>query len=264
MSDRRPNNNNAQKESACPRQFELVQAISGVTQPGKTQAILDHTQACPRCRGIVTQLKHDRHDFLNRHPTDIGSAQIIARAHQQKRSSRLALWLAPASAALAALLLVILLLESPQPGPGIRTKGEISLKFYIQQGDQAIPGKSGGIYHENDRIQFVYSSGANRYLFLVSIDDQGKVSNFNHEKKTSSVSIIPGANRVLAGSIILDDSIGPERIFAIFSNQPLRFDQIRQAARSAYTELRSHGKSVEDLTQLPLEFSQATLIIYKR
>jgi len=264
MNEERPNNMNDRKETDCPRQFELVQAISGVARPGKTEAILRHIDSCPRCDGIVKLLKQQHHDFMSRHPADITGPQLIARAREQKRSGRLALWLAPAGAAVAALLLVILLTESPRPDSGIRTKGDISLKFYIQQGDQSIPGQAGGVYRENDRIQFVYSSGANRYLFLVSIDDEGMVSNFNFENKTDSVLIAPGTDRVLDGSIILDDSTGPERIFAVFSKRPLHFDQVKLAAQAAYRDLLSHGKSVQDLGRLPLEFPQASVLIHKQ
>ena len=107
---------------------------------------------------------------------------------------------------------------------------------------EAVPGQAGGIYHKDDRIQFSYSSGPNRYVFLVSLDERGTVSNFNHQGKATSVPIKPGSNRVLEGSIILDDSVGPERIFAVFSNQPLRFDELKDAADRAYRDLAKQAQ----------------------
>ncbi|MBW1872040.1 MAG: hypothetical protein JRJ19_08255, partial [Deltaproteobacteria bacterium] len=96
MNEERPNNMNDRKETDCPRQFELVQAISGVARPGKTEAILRHIDSCPRCDGIVKLLKHNQHEFISLHPANIVSTQLIARARKHERSSRIAFWLAPA------------------------------------------------------------------------------------------------------------------------------------------------------------------------
>jgi hypothetical protein len=246
----------------CPRRFDLIRLTAGDGEEKEMQALRDHASSCPTCGAILTSLEKQQHDFLERRPFSEVAPAFIEGGRKHASRRRLVFRLVPA-AAVVLLALGVIWLTLPTE-PGIRTKGEISLAFYVQKGAEAVPGRSGGIYRENDRIQFTYSSGSHRYLFLVSLDDHGAVSNFNHKASDSSIPISPGSNRLLEGSIILDDSIGPERIFAIFSSTPLRFKEIKAATDRAHRELKKTGGSVRDLTRLPLPYPQASVLLMKK
>lgn len=256
-------------EIRCPRRFDLIRLTAGDLQAEDARALSAHTATCPRCAAELAAIERGREDFLARHPFEEVAPAMLRGARRRNRGRRLAFGLVPAGAA-AALLMVIFqvlrpgpLAEQP-PGPGIRTKGEISLGFYVQRGDRAVPGRPGETLRRDDRIQFAYSSGSNRYVFLLSLDDRGAVSNFNHQASPTSVPIQPGSGRLLEGSIILDASVGPERIFAVFSDRPLHFDQVRGAAQEAYREIRRGGGGVGDIDSLPLPHPQASILIQKK
>jgi hypothetical protein len=241
----------------CPRRFELIRLAAGDGEEKELSALRAHAESCPQCGSVLTSLEQQRHEFLERHPFE----KIAPRLLQGPRRRSL-LRLVPA--AVVGLLLLGVLWYAFRPGPAIRTKGDIALAFYVKKGEEAVMGQPGGIYRQNDRIQFAYSSGPHRYVFLVSLDDRGTVSNFNHRGAETSIPIQPGSNRVLEGSIILDDSVGPERIFAVFSNQPLRFEEVKNAADKAYRELLKSGAGIRDLDRLPLPHSQASVLIVKK
>ena len=174
--------------------------------------------------------------------------------------------LVPAGAVGAILLIlafVLIMCPDEPTQASIRTKGDVSIRLHVLCGGQAEPGESGGTYKEGDRIQFDYTSGANRYLFLVSLDEAGRVSNFNYQGSPTSVAIVPGGGLLLEGSIILDDSPHPERVFAVFSNEPLDWKTLERAARRAYDELKEEGGSVKDLRRLPIDLPQASVLLIR-
>jgi hypothetical protein len=256
--------NDDKLHGACPRRFELIRLAAGDGEEQELATLRAHANSCPACGAILTSLEMQNKDFLERRPFSKIAPALFQGGHKLASRRRFVLRLVPATAAAVVLLALGVIWFALRPEPTIRTKGDIALAFYVQKGAEAVPGRSGGTYHENDRIQFAYSSGPHRYVFLVSLDDRGNVSNFNHRSATASVPIEPGSGRVLEGSIILDASVGPERVFAIFSNSPLQLEEVKDAAKRAYHDLQKSGKSVRDLTRLPLHHSQASVLLFKK
>jgi len=251
----------------CPREFDWTLAAAEPQTPG-ARALSDHAASCPRCAARLAAREGERALLAQRHPFEEFRAAVEARVAQGARRRRLALRLVPALAACAALVAGLALWPAPRPAPGdaggLRTKGSIGLRFYVQRGAESEPGVSGGEYHENERIQFTYSSGPHRFLFLVSLDERGRVSNFNHRGEPRSVAIAPGEDRVLEGSIILDSATGYERVFAVFSDRPLAYGEVRRAAETALAEAVRAGRTVRDLERLPLPWPQASILLLKR
>jgi hypothetical protein len=254
----------ASRPDGCPRRIDWIRVLTGEASAQTATRMHRHAQSCERCRALLDSLEIQQDAFLQRHPPERLGPELSAKARERIRTRRRITLFAPAAAAIAVLVVVLSIL--PGQGakqPGIRTKGAVSLEFFVQKGDEVMPGESGGIYRKDDRIQFVYSSGANRFLFLVSLDERGRVSNFNHQASSSSVAILPGNQRVLEGSIILDDTRGLERVFAIFSNHPLQLQEIEQAARQAFQKQARSG-GIADLEYLPLPYPQATILLHKK
>ncbi|HUU00856.1 MAG TPA: hypothetical protein VM425_05375 [Myxococcota bacterium] len=257
---------NKKKTDACPRRIELLQAMDPDIPGERLDAVRAHALGCPRCSGIVSRLEAENTEFIARHPPGTIVPRLLARAAGTRHKRRLLQVLAPAAA--AALALLVLLVAQPanhEPGPvTTRVKGEVSLRFFVQRGGQSVEARSGEIFHAGDRIQFVYTSGAKRYLFLASLDDEGRLSNFNFQAAPSSVPIVPGNGQVLEGSIILDDHLGPERVFAVFSDRPLPQAEIERAAARAFSLLRREGGDITKLMRLPLSHPQASVLLEKK
>ena len=264
MNEKNANDKEAIRPDDCPRRIDWVQVLTGEASAQAVAKMHRHAQSCERCRALVDSLQIQQDAFLKRHPPERMGPELSEKARERIHTKSWITVLAPAAAAIAVLVVVLSVLPEPEPKqPGIRTKGVVSLEFFVQKGDEVLPGESGGIYRKDDRIQFVYSSGANRFLFLVSLDEYGRVSNFNHQASTSSVAIVPGNHKVLEGSIILDDTRGLERVFAIFSNHPLQLQEIEQAARQAFQK-RERSGGIADLDYLPRPYSQATILLHKK
>lgn len=96
------------------------------------------------------------------------------------------------------------------------------------------------------------------------MNENGEISNFNYQGSTVSIRIQPGFQRVLDGSIVFDDSPAPERVFAVFSNNPLSFDQVAQAAREGFAEVKRRGGSLEEIERLPMDLPQASILFLKQ
>jgi len=246
--------------TGCPREFELIQACAGEGDPAANERALAHAEGCAACQAILSLQRALAEELLRAHPFE----QLERQPPKPARPA----WGWRLAAAGALLLLVALGAVWLWPGEGaekggIRTKGTIDLGFYVLRGDRAVPGTSGATLHKDDRIQFTYSSGPHPYLFLISIDDRGRVSNFNYRENPQSLRIPPGEQRLLEGSIILDEATGPERIYAIFSDRPLSFGEVQAEAARAWNEAHSRGASISKLEQLPLPYPQASILLIK-
>ncbi len=194
------------------------------------------------------------------------------------------------AAALATLILAfgasLWLARSPattEPSPGLRFKGgegsatsaltgveePVGVRFFVRRDGEVVPGVPEGIYREGDQIRFTYWSGDNDYLMLLSVEDSGVVSVYypddaGGEEGDESIQIARGRNLPLEGSIVLNDYVGHERFFALFSPVPISVDHVKNRAASAVVALRREGEDVRSLDRLPVEAPQASFWIRKR
>lgn len=68
---------------------------------------------------------------------------------------------------------------------------------------------------------------------------------------------------MLEGSIILDETPQAERIFALFSDRPLSWDEVQAAARRAWQEAIREARGVDPIDRLPLDWPQVTILLPK-
>jgi hypothetical protein len=257
----------SQGPSDCPGRFNLVRYRANDCEPEEAERIRLHIEQCESCRVMLADLNRRQEEFLKTFPMKefvAGVKELYEKKLQRRR--RLILTLVPCAAVLLLVVGAFLLWPRGQEEKGgTRTKGgPPELAFFLQKGDQAVPGKDGDTLKAGDRIQFVYTTGEHRYLFLVSIDEAGNVANYNPGDSASSIRIQPGIKKPIEGSIILDESPNSERVFAIFSNEPLTFDEVSKAAKRAFEDLKSQGKTIKDLTSLPLEQTQVSALLLKK
>ena len=67
------------------------------------------------------------------------------------------------------------------------------------------------------------------FVMIASVDGAGRANLYVPYEGTTSVRIKPGRRVEMEGSIVLDASRGPERVFAIFSRRPLDAAPVRAA-----------------------------------
>lgn len=139
---------------------------------------------------------------------------------------------------------------SGHPGP--------TLEMFVKDATGIRPGTDGMRLHDGDWVQFRYHGAGRRFVFVVSVDDDGVIAPLYPDHPGASVAIYPEGRHVLEGSVILDDAVGPERIFAFFSFRPLRFDELAGGLR------RIDDPAHQVRAEVPsADVDQVSILIYK-
>ena len=198
-------------------------ALDAVDGEARRRA-LDHLEGCARCRA-----DRDAAAELRGHFT--ASVLPRTRAVPPPRAWRRA-WLAlPALAGVAVLL--VLIRRGEPPAPEIAVKGDATWQVFAHRGDLTFAVHDGAELAAGDRIRFVVAPGAARYLLIASIDGAGHATIY-YPYGAAKSEPIAGARVELPGSIVLDAAPGPERVFALLSDEPL-------ASAAVLAELRAIG-----------------------
>jgi hypothetical protein len=95
--------------------------------------------------------------------------------------------------------------------------------------------REGTLLRAGDGIRFVLEPSGFPYVMIGSIDGAGQATVYYPYGGRESVRLGGGATIEVPGSIELDDAPGPERIFALFSEEPLSGERVDD-------ELRAIGK----------------------
>ena len=251
-------------KAGCPPESILNRLWLEDLEEGDKVEVARHVEQCESCQAAIAEFERERQEFLVKNPPEKIEEYVLSQVERRIRAKRRFTIAAVPIAAIVLAVLFVVFWPVHNPKPTIRTKGGVSIELWVQDGEKVVkvgPGKS---FKAGDRIQFKCTSGADDHVFLVSLDEAGQVSNFNHEMFGTSKKIVPGSGIVLEGSIILDESVQAERVFAIFSNEPIEWQEVELAAKQAHEELARNEGSLRELTSLPVEYPQATVLLRKR
>ncbi len=249
------------KDARCPRRFELDAALSGEVDSDRRLEILGHAEGCPACRESLVRIEREREEFLRQHPYSMLKAGMERLTRKGERRRAIFMRLVPASAAAIAIMIGTWL--AWPTAPGVRTKGTVALSLYLMRDGDIRPARPDEVFAHRDRIQFLVSAGPHRYLLLVSVDDAGRVFNYTPGAALESISITPGERRPLPESVELDESRENERVFALFSDEPLSFTEIRSRVEGALSEVKRRGGTVKELGHLSGPWPQASVLLRK-
>lgn len=233
------------------------------------KAIECHIVSCNECKELLNELKVKEEEFKARLPFTRFAAELEARGARQQTLSlwdRLRLWWpAPLAAGLlAAAALVIFVVPRPGTDSGTRVKGApAQLSFLVRDKDSVHPGGHGEQLREGDRIQFLVRPATDsRAMVLVGVDGKGDVTVYEaidyRTRPKGDAALAP-----LPRSIVLDDSVGPERFFAVFSS---RTDarELSEIVRQAAHQVAGTGDLVViDRLELDVTYPQTSVMIRK-
>jgi hypothetical protein len=137
-------------------------------------------------------------------------------------------------AAIAAVCCVWLVASRGRFGDAeIRNKGNAALSFYVKHGDAVRQGARGEAVYPYDAINFVVSTERPAFLAIISVDGAGKVSPY-YPDGPAAAAIPAGRDHVLPRSVLLDDTLGLERIAGVFCDRPMMVAELAAAvARDA-------------------------------
>lgn len=187
-----------------------------------------HLASCARCRG-----DRDAATELRAHFT----ARVLSRTLPRARRVPRWWWLAVPAFAAAAAVLVIVLARPHRPlggsapaEPDLAIKGDAAWQVIARRADHTFAVHDGTKLAAGDRVRFVVVPGASRYLMVASIDGSGVASIYFPWDGEHSA-LVKGPRAELPDSVVLDDAPGPERLFALFSDQPLAASDVRARLR---------------------------------
>jgi hypothetical protein len=101
--------------------------------------------------------------------------------------------------------------------------------------------------HAGDQIQFLYHAAGHAFVVVVEVDGAGAVTALQPGEHPESWPVQASGTHVLPGSIILDEAVGPERVFAVFSDAPLPVEVVVEAVRAAVKAAGGDPRKVEAL-----------------
>jgi hypothetical protein len=121
-----------------------------------------------------------------------------------------------------------------------RSKGDFELLVFAHRQGRAVPlNRFDRVVRPGDRVRFVITGAPEEhpYLLVASVDGAGAPAVYFPYAGDRSAPL-PGPGRwEVPGSIVLDGTLGPERVFVLFSRTPLA----APAVRAALTRLGQSG-----------------------
>ena len=182
----------------------------------------NHLAGCAACRRERDQAAAQRAAFTGSVlPRTLPA--LRARLAGPRRPARRAMWLGGAVAAAAAVVAVVIAARPPREPPGQRElgiKGGPAWLVVGHRADRTFQIRNGEALAPGDALRFVIVPDRALYLLIASIDGAGVASIYFPYGGARSERV-DGSRIELPGSIVLDAAPGPERLFAIFSDEPL-------------------------------------------
>jgi hypothetical protein len=192
----------------------LTMGVLAGDEAARAQA---HLQGCAHCREELegVQAAHDR---FRREVFPRTLPQLEAR----RAPKRAWTWLFAPVLAGAAALLFLAVRPHPPAEPELGIKGGPTLTLFARRGESVFAVGPGVRLHGGDQLRFrMTGSGNLPYVIIGSIDSAGTASIYYPFGGSQSAKL-DGPVTDLPGSVILDATPGPERIFAVVSKTPLR------------------------------------------
>lgn len=190
----------------------------GALDAAAAAEVAAHLAGCEACRSERDLAADARAEFL---------VVVLPRGLRARRRVRW-WWLAMPVLAIAALLVV--LLPRPPADPELGVKGAASWQVFAYRNGRTFAVRDGAQLAAGDRIRFAIATGAARYLLVASVDGRGAITIYHPYGGTRSAPV-ETALFELDGSIVLDAAPGPERIYALLSDEPLAADAVSAELR---------------------------------
>jgi hypothetical protein len=259
----------------------LRRHLAGELSADAEKSLLSHVETCDSCQGILADLKADDAAFATLVP--FGKfASLLEEKAPQKIGFWERIWgelrpLAMAGIAATAMVAVFVGVNveeamhlHPPSIDQVRMKGVgVGLAFVVRESNGIRRGKNGERLGQGDQIQFVVKgTNQTRSLVVLGIDGRGQVTVYAVESFADGMATqtkgMANLTRPLAHSVILDDAVGTERFFAIFSEDG-NVEDVRWRAELAAAKLAENAGSLKSTHQLHLEppENQASVFIEK-
>jgi hypothetical protein len=236
------------RPAGCLSNLSLDRLLAG--EPGPRW---DHVNSCARCRARLERLKQ-----ASRVPESF-IVDGIRRTRRRMWTRRAGI--ATSFAVAATLLLLTTRVPPLPPAPeGERLKGAaLSLGVYVRRGSGVVvAAQSPAAVAPGEQIRFEVTSSQPGFLGIVGLDAAGAVTPY--VASGGRLRKLGAGRQLLDGSILLDDTLGPERLIAVWCKDDRATRDIVEAARAA---LDRAGPDAERVGPLAMACDQATFLLQK-
>jgi hypothetical protein len=226
----------------------------GALSDNDAAAVRAHLDACAACRAEADADAAERDRFVR---------DVLPRSvpHARRAPMRWP-WLAGIAAlAAAAIVIFVAVPRDRDDAPELAMKGTVAWQVVAKRGARTFALHDGAVLAAGDQVRFVITTDRARAVTIVAIDGNGAASvYFPYDGRRSAE--VPVGRTELPDSIVLDNSPGPERWFAIFTDEPIDTAPLLARLR----DLGARGAAaIRMTTRLPIEArDQLTLVIEKR
>jgi hypothetical protein len=221
--------------SAAPHlsSLRLDELALGTLSPGEAAQAQAHLGSCAQCKADFDALAADRAQFTAAVlPKTMGA---VRRRAEGLRARPRRSWFAGLAVAMGAAAAVVIAVRRPSLDSDLLAKGDgPSVSAFFKRGDRVAPA-AGQRLRRGDSVRLTVVAKENRFLAVYSIDGTGLVTRWFPQAGEQSGEVAAHARTELPGSIVLDASPGPERLYAWFTPVPLPLAPLER-------ELRATGK----------------------
>jgi hypothetical protein len=233
--------------------FVLDQLALDALDAAAAEGARAHLATCAGCRADEAVAAEARAHF-----TVSVLPRIAPRARRRLRWP----WLAVPALAVAAIMLLTLHGHPvTSRDDDLLIKGTAAWQVFANRDGQTFPIHDGAELAAGDRIRFVVTPAGAAYVIIASVDGSGAASIYYPYNGARSAAT-SGPRSELPDSIVLDAAPGPERLFAVFSDEPIEAELV--IAR--LSELGGRGATAiraAHALELPAARAQLTLVFEK-
>jgi hypothetical protein len=229
--------------------FRLDLLHLGALPEADRQELEQHLDVCSDCRRAAESARTSREQFT-RHVLPRGVPRL-------RRRTAWFPWLALTSAMAAAVLLLVI----RRAPPDISIKGAPSFAAFARRAGQVTAVHDEDVLRAGDEVRFVVVSEQLPYLLVCSVDGMGKANIYFPFDGRESGKIEVRSRVELPGSIILDDAPGPERVFALFSAEPIAAVEVNDALRAIGIE---GARGIRETRALPLRVGAQSSLLFEK
>ena len=259
-----------EEQGSHPDRFQLNLLAVKNLEDAERAELEAHLEDCTPCRERLWRLKQDLAMAKRAMPEAMPVAEFRQRLARER--GRTVAWISAAAgwAAAACVLLVWSPWKAADATPpvetgdegaaaieaGTRAKGAFGISVMRGRGDTVERLGPVALCRAGDRLQFAPDLPDHGYLQIVNVQDDGAIQAYLPSTPVDQV------EQRLAYSIELDDYVGRERIYFVWSPEPVDAGDVRTALLASLSQ-----QPIEEVPEVALpggvEAVQHSVLIYK-
>ena len=248
-------------QHASPYQLEALRVAT--LDRDEELRVRTHLASCLPCRRLASEID-EAHLYFTQDVAPRTSFAVERRLSRWRRPLRGAI--AGSLLSLVALFVVILRPHrdaSAPIEPVFIAKGGAVMSVIAKRGTNQFEVHDGDALAGGDEIRFRLAGVTGRYAIVISVDGNGTTTVYWPFAGTHSAPIGAGSGVALGGSVVLDGSPGPERIFGLVSDAPIDAQPVVGALQRLHAAGPSAVRATTHLDGVPAA-AQSTILVEKK